>query len=174
MCPRSLFKSVSGTESPERVLHPGELIMAPLETMSERAAATPPAPQRAVVFFDGVCGLCNGFVNFLLDHDPQGKLLFAPLQGETAAEVLDPKDTQNLHTVIFRKGDQYWRKSSAIVRIYWELGGPWSAVGLLLWLIPKPLRDCGYSLVARYRYRLFGKHESCRMPRPGEAERMLP
>ncbi|MCA8998987.1 MAG: thiol-disulfide oxidoreductase DCC family protein [Planctomycetaceae bacterium] len=129
--------------------------------------------EATIVFFDGVCGLCNGFVNFLLDRDSRQRLRFAPLQGETAAMLLDPADTHNLHSVVFMKGDRQWRRSSAVVRIFLELGGVWALLGGLMWMIPKPLRDFGYKLVANFRYRLFGKQETCRMPKPGEAERML-
>ena len=132
----------------------------------------PTASEDAIVFFDGVCGLCNGTVNFLLDRDHQGKLRFAPLQGNTANELLSDAD-RDLNTIVLAKRQRVWKRSSAIVRIFWMLGGLWLLLGTMLWIIPKPIRDLGYNIVAKLRYRLFGKHETCRMPTEAERGRML-
>ncbi len=70
-------------------------------------------------------------------------------------------------------GETYVR-SAAAVRVLWLVGGVWGWLGTLLWLVPLPLRDLGYRLFAASRYRLFGRHETCRLPQPGEAERLLP
>lgn len=126
-----------------------------------------------VIFFDGVCGLCNHFVNFILAHDLKGLFLLAPLQGMTAGERLDIPVGESLNSVVLWDGDSIYRKSAAVVRILWELGGFWRILGGLLWLIPRPFRDAGYALVAMLRYRLFGKKEVCRMPTPEERERFL-
>lgn len=126
-----------------------------------------------IVFFDGVCGLCNHTVNFLLNHDKGGKLRFAPLQGETARKLLR-EDQRDLSTLVYRDGGRDWTRSSAVVRILWQLGGAWSLLGSLLWLIPLPLRNLGYRLVAALRYTLFGKRETCRLPTPEERARFLP
>lgn len=127
---------------------------------------------RPIVFFDGVCGLCNWSVDFLLERDRKAVLQFAPLQGETAERLLAPAE-RDLNSIVFRDGPQTWRHSSAVVRILWKLPQPWSALGTFLWLVPKPIRDFGYYATSRLRYRLFGKHEVCRMPKEGDAERML-
>ena len=129
---------------------------------------------RPVVYFDGVCGLCNASVDFFMKRDRAGIFLFAPLQGETAKARLDPRDTQNLGSVALQVGGKTYRHSSAVSRMLWRLGGFWSFVGAMLWLIPWPIRHLGYKLVARFRYRLFGKKESCRMPTPQERGRFLP
>lgn len=127
-----------------------------------------------VVYFDGICGFCNGTVNFLLKHDPQGKLTYAPLQGETARERLDPAEVTDLNTLIVTINDRKYHRSAAVVRILWQLGGIWNVLGSILWVIPQPIRDAGYRLVAKFRYRIFGKHESCRLPSPEERDRFLP
>ena len=134
---------------------------------------TPTADSNSILFFDGVCGLCNRFVDFVLKYDRRGRVLFAPLQGTKAAEALPEDIVRGLDTVVLLDGDQCHIRSSAVVRIFWNLGGPWSVLGTLLWLIPKPLRDLGYKAVARSRYRLFGQKETCRLPTPDERARFL-
>lgn len=129
-------------------------------------------PVMRIVFFDGECALCNGSVNFLIKRDRHFRLKFAPLQGSTAGELL-PDHDQQLNSIVVYDGAHCWRRSSAIVRILWSLPYPWPVLGTLLWFVPKPLRDFGYGLVARSRYRLFGKHETCRMPTAEDRGRIL-
>lgn len=131
-------------------------------------------PDKTVVYFDGVCGFCNRSVDFLLKRDPAGKLLFAPLQGETARATLSERDRETLDSLVVRQGNAVYRRSAGVVRVLWELPLRWKVAGWALWLIPGPIRDLGYRLVAKVRYRIFGKHETCRLPQPGEAERFLP
>jgi predicted DCC family thiol-disulfide oxidoreductase YuxK len=127
-----------------------------------------------VVFFDGVCGLCNRFVDFVIARDAAGVFRFAPLQGETARDRLHEADVRKPKTVVLQDEQGVFRKSTAAVRIFMRLGGVWRILGGILWLVPRPLRDVGYSLVARYRYAVFGKKETCRMPTPAERARFLP
>ena len=136
-----------------------------------------------VVFFDGVCGLCNRFVDFVLSRDRRETIRFAPLQGETASHlqltqlfaVRADSATPIFDTVVWldQSGKMFVR-SAAVVRVLWQLGGIWSLCGTLLWLIPRPLRDVGYRVVSTSRYRLFGRHETCRLPTPNERRRFLP
>ncbi|MBX3440462.1 MAG: DUF393 domain-containing protein [Planctomycetaceae bacterium] len=127
-----------------------------------------------IIFFDGVCGFCNRMVDFVLSHDRRGVFRFAPLQGETARALLPPADVESLDSVVLMLRGQTFRRSSASARILWELGPFWQIAGWLLWLIPLPLRDWGYRLVGKNRYRMFGKLEACRMPTPEERDRFLP
>ena len=131
-------------------------------------------PRRPIVFFDGVCGFCNAWVDFILARDPDGKLTFAPLQGVTAEQLLPTEDRTQLHSRVLWRPERAYRKTSAVVRIFWTLGGVWWLVGSLLWIIPRPLRNLGYDLVARNRYRIFGKKDACRMPTPEQRSRFLP
>lgn len=135
----------------------------------ESSDAGPP-----VLYFDGVCGLCSRAVDFVIRHDDRGVFRFAPLQGETAASQLSPNDVADLQSMLLVTEQGVYRRSAAVVRVLWLLGGIWWLLGWLLWIIPRPLRDVGYRLVARMRYRLFGKHETCRLPTPEERERFLP
>ena len=110
----------------------------------------------------------------MLKHDTDEKFQFAPLQGTTAQTLLTPADTEDLNTMVLWIAGRTYRKSAAAVRVLWQLGPGWQMLGTLLWLIPLPLRNLGYSLVAKNRYRLFGKSETCRMPTPHERLRFLP
>jgi predicted DCC family thiol-disulfide oxidoreductase YuxK len=131
-----------------------------------------------VVFFVGVCGLCNGFVDFALARDHRRVFLFAPLQGETAAARVPedavpydaPGDPRSL--VLWKDGAAH-RKSEAVLGVLAGLGGVWSSAGLLR-MIPRVFRDAAYDFVASRRYRWFGRRAACRMPAPGERERFLP
>lgn len=137
----------------------------------------PPEPDfegHPVLFFDGVCGLCSHAVDFIMRRDRRGGFRFAPLQGETAQATLSPEEIANLNTMVLVTPQGRYRRSAAAVRVLWQLGGVWRILGSLLWLIPLPIRDAGYSLVASLRYRLFGKKETCRMPTPEEQGRILP
>ena len=129
---------------------------------------------RIVLFFDGVCGLCSRSIDFVLKHDTDEKFQFAPLQGTTAQTLLTSTDTEDLNTMVLWIAGRTYRKSAAVVRVLWQLEPRWQLVGTLLWLIPLPLRNLGYSLVAKNRYRIFGKSETCRMPTPHERLRFLP
>lgn len=131
---------------------------------------------KPILFFDGVCGLCNSSVDFAMVRDRHARLYYAPLQGETARELLSEQDLSSIDTVVFRTvdGAHCYRRSAAVVRLLWLLGFPWNVCGWLLWCIPFPIRDLGYRLIASVRYRLFGKHETCRMPSPDERARILP
>lgn len=82
-------------------------------------------PQRPIVFFDGVCGMCNASVDFLLRHDRRERLMFAPLQGTTAEQLLNVADRTELSSLILWTPQQQYRCSSATVRILWLLGGVW-------------------------------------------------
>lgn len=144
--------------------HPAEKTVTPAENA---------AGAENIVFFDGVCGFCNAWVDFLLRCDRHSRLRFAPLQGETARTRLNPADVENLHSLVFWTPTGCYRKTSAVVRIGWTLGGVWTLLATLLWLIPRPLRDAGYALIAKNRYRIFGKKETCRLPTPAERARFL-
>jgi len=130
-------------------------------------------PEKPILFFDGVCGLCNQCVDFTIRHDPHGRVLFSTLQGTTATELLSEEDSRNLDTVLFFEHGTAFRRSSAIVKLLTHLGGFWKVLGWLLWIIPRPIRNLGYRLIAKVRYRLLGRKETCRLPTPEERQRFL-
>ncbi len=151
-------------------------------------AATPALPVN-VVFFDGVCGLCNLFVDFILSRDRRRTIFFSPLQGETArrcgavaeetpatltAAPIAAASRPMFDTFVWRDASgRHFIRSAAAIRVLRQLGGFWSLIAALMWLIPLPLRDIGYRLVAANRYRLFGRKETCRLPTPAERAQFL-
>ena len=124
-----------------------------------------------VIFFDGVCGLCNAWVDFILKRDRAGIFSFAPLQGNYAKEM-EPEASENLNTMIYLASGQRYYRTGAILRILRDLGGIW-CLAWVFWFVPFFIRDFFYGLIARNRYRIFGKIESCRIPTPDEKVRFL-
>ena len=128
----------------------------------------------AVIVFDGTCVLCNGWVDFLLRHDRAGRYRFAAMQGTNgrallSAHGLDPDDPTSF-LLIDEAGAH--RDTDAIRRVITGLGGPWR-VAHAIGALPRGLRDRLYRLLARNRYRWFGRHAACRVPSPEEAPRFL-
>jgi predicted DCC family thiol-disulfide oxidoreductase YuxK len=115
------------------------------------------------VLFDGVCGLCNFFIDFLLNHDKEDVLLYAPLQGETAKQFVANIDPENLETVVFNSNGKTYTKSDAVIEILQSIGGIWR-LAVIFKVVPKSIRDAVYSYVAKNRLSWFGKKETCRMP----------
>jgi predicted DCC family thiol-disulfide oxidoreductase YuxK len=134
---------------------------------------TDPDAGRPVAFFDGVCNLCNGTVNFLIDRDRRARLRFAPLQGSTFAELAARHpELRGIDSFVLSQGGRVHVRSGAAVRILMALGGPWRLAGALL-AVPRPLRDRLYDFVARRRYRWFGRTDTCRIPTPELRARFL-
>ncbi len=117
-----------------------------------------------ILFFDGVCGLCNTSVDWLLARDHAHRLAFAPLQGETAARLLPQTDRENLDTVIVWDRGNLYRRSEAVFRAVQLLGPGWNLLIAILNFIPTPIRDIVYRAVAANRYPVFGKRDTCRLP----------
>jgi predicted DCC family thiol-disulfide oxidoreductase YuxK len=138
------------------------------------------AASHPIVFYDGVCGLCNRLVQFLLKHDKDGRLRFASLQSEFAEKVLrrhgiDPKDLDTVHVVenYDTPEEHVLQRSDAILRAGRALGGFWAASATAGRIVPRPLRDLFYRFVARNRYRMFGKYDTCMLPDPNQRSRFL-
>ncbi|RYZ78592.1 MAG: DUF393 domain-containing protein [Proteobacteria bacterium] len=122
---------------------------------------------KTIVYFDGVCSLCNNFVDLLLKLDRDDRLRFAPLQGQTAFNRLPQNDTVQLGSLVVSQNEKIFRESNAVVQILLEL--KWfKPLGYLLKLTPGFLRNPAYRFIARYRYRIWGKKETCRIPTPKE------
>ena len=130
-----------------------------------------------IVFYDGVCGLCDRWVRFVVKRDRHRTLRFAPLQGETAKTRTDlPAELRTVVFVLLRPGatdEQIFTRSEAALRLLDHVGGFWRLVSWLR-LVPRPLRDAVYDVIARRRYQWFGKFEACRVPPPEWRERFLP
>ncbi len=142
-------------------------------TSSQSKREVPAAVTERIVFFDGVCGLCNHTVDFLLRRDAEEILRFAPLQGTTATQMLPQDVRDRLDTIAYYRIGQRYYRSTALLRVLRDLGGFWGVLGVLLWVIPSPLRDAGYRCVSVLRYRIFGKRAACRVPTSEERARFL-
>lgn len=119
-----------------------------------------------IVIFDGICGLCNQSVNLLIRLDRHKNFKFTSLQGEFVKTL---EKEPNIDSIIFYDDGTLYYKSTAILKIFNALGGVWKLTAVF-YLIPRVFRDFFYDVIAKYRYRIFGKLESCRMPDVGERE----
>ncbi|MEP6764943.1 MAG: DCC1-like thiol-disulfide oxidoreductase family protein [Gemmatimonadaceae bacterium] len=134
----------------------------------------------AVMLYDGLCGFCDGTVQFILARDNRRTLRFAPLQGDFAQEfferhpelrtidsiiLVEPATTDDAENISFH--------SDAIVLLAKYVGGIWRVFGVVLQIIPRFLRDRGYRTFARFRYRVFGRRDACRLPSADDRVRFL-
>lgn len=125
-----------------------------------------------IVFFDGVCGLCNSAIDFLMRHDKRKVLLFAPLQGDTAAELLPPGEASALSSMAYYSDGRISYRTKAILNMLWDMGG-WWVIFSIFRIIPAFIRDIFYNIMAASRYKWFGKKETCRIPTAEERGRFL-
>ena len=127
-----------------------------------------------IIFFDGVCGMCNRFVDLILRIDTKGIFRFTPIQGETAKQLLPPLSEAPQEWSMFYLDERgIHKESDAFLEVYHRLGGAWWFLSLLR-LVPRGVRDFVYRTVARNRYRWFGQRDACRIPSPEEKCRFLP
>lgn len=128
----------------------------------------------AVVLFDGVCNLCNGTVRFVIARDPHAHFQFATLTSDAAARLLQglPRPDPLPDAVLLIDDGHVFTRSEAALRIARRLTFPWwMAYGFIV--VPRALRDRAYDVVARHRYRWFGRRESCMIPSPAIRARFL-
>ncbi len=129
---------------------------------------------KLLVLFDGVCNLCNTFVLFLIDRDPQAKFVFAPLSSELGRSLLAKHklEAPGFDSVVLVEGERAYSHSGAILRILSRLGGLWKLCWLGL-VLPRFLRDWAYRSFAKQRYAWFGKSDMCRIPTPELRQRFV-
>ncbi len=122
---------------------------------------------KSLILFDGVCNLCNGFVNFLIVRDKKNKFQFGSLQSAKVQSILTEyqHSSNDISTVILIENNTLHSHSTAVLKIVRRLGGAWPLLYVFI-IIPKPIRDFLYKLVAKNRYRLFGKKDACMIPTP--------
>ena len=120
-----------------------------------------------VVLFDGVCNLCNSSVNWIIDRDKKNQFQFASLQSDYGKNVVKQFNLQSdyLDTVILLESGKIFVRSEAILRILKHLGGIYT-MGFAGMIFPRFIRDFVYNLIAKNRYRWFGKQDTCRIPTP--------
>ena len=129
---------------------------------------------KGIVLFDGVCHLCDGAVRFILKRERATELKFAPLQSDSGKSLLQKYGYPSgyLDGLILIENNRAHDRSSACLRIAGKLSFPWNLLFPLL-IIPKPLRDFIYGMMASIRYRWFGKKESCSLPQWEDRSRFL-
>lgn len=127
-----------------------------------------------IILFDGVCNLCNGSVQWLISHDPNAKLRFASLQSDFGQNILKKNNlnTLDFNSFILAEGEKIWLKSDAVLRVMRHLGGAWSWLSVLQ-VVPTFIRNFFYDIIAKNRYRLFGKKDECWLPTPELRARFL-
>jgi predicted DCC family thiol-disulfide oxidoreductase YuxK len=140
---------------------------------------------RALLLYDGVCGLCNGVVKLLLRHDKLDKLRYAPMQSALGREILARVGehsfpdgvvliTDVLSSDVLSSKKRLYRRSDAVAAALQLLDTqPWRLLGKALALVPRPLREWGYGIVGRLRYRVFGRYTTCPVPLPNQRSRLL-
>lgn len=130
--------------------------------------------ERPIIVFDAMCILCSANAAFVLKHDRAGRFLLASMQGDVGASLyqrfgIDPTNPETLIVVL---GDRVLRDSDAVLFIWTGLARPWNSLALFR-IVPRWIRDPVYQWIARYRYKLFGKRQSCWIPAPEQALRIL-
>ena len=134
---------------------------------------------RALLLYDGVCALCNGIVQFLLQHDRLERLRYAPLQSALGHEILSRvgihsfPDGVMLLTDALTPRERLYQRSDAVAAALTLLSRPWRLLGRLVALVPRSLREFGYGVIARIRYRLFGRYDTCPLPPLDQRRKLL-
>jgi predicted DCC family thiol-disulfide oxidoreductase YuxK len=121
-----------------------------------------------IILFDGVCNFCDASINFIIDRDAKNTFKFAALQSDTGKQLLlqhGVPDTKALDSVVLIKENKIYKKSAAALEIVRYLNGLWPALYVFK-LLPSFLLDFLYDVIAKNRYRLFGRAEACRLPTP--------
>jgi predicted DCC family thiol-disulfide oxidoreductase YuxK len=138
------------------------------------------SPSHSILLYDGVCRLCNRLNQFVLRHDPEGLFRFASLQSPLAEGILNRHgfNTRDLDTVYVvlnynRANESLLSRSDAIASVLGQLGGIWRLAGILIGWLPRWFRDWVYRVVARNRYRIFGRSDMCILPSPENRSRFL-
>jgi len=127
-----------------------------------------------IILFDGVCNFCNRSINIILDHDQDAHFQFAPSQSTAGKDILQQfgLDQKASASVILIDNEKVYTKTDAVIQIVTNLKG-WPKLFRLIKFIPKPIRDFAYDLVAKNRYAIFGKRETCRIPDESIRHRFL-
>lgn len=131
-------------------------------------------PERPILLFDGVCNLCNAWVTFVLRREREARLRFASLQSRTGRALVERfgLDPDALDSVVLIEDGAAHVRTAAVLRVVRRLKAPWCWLGAVR-ICPRPVRDLAYRLVARGRYRVFGRRDSCPAPRPEHQARFL-
>jgi predicted DCC family thiol-disulfide oxidoreductase YuxK len=145
----------------------------------EQSTSDSQSPGKTLVLYDGVCALCNWLVRFLIRRDRHDQFRFAPLQGDFAQDLLRSHGlhSQDLSTVVVlanfgQPSERPVNRFQAALYATERLGGIWKLASILR-ILPLPLREAGYKLIAGSRYRIFGRYDVCPMPRAADRHKFL-
>ncbi len=128
---------------------------------------------KPILFFDGICTLCNASVQFVIKRDKKNKFLFASLQSDVAKNILLHKNHKiNLDSIVLLFNDKIYTKSTAALLVLKELGFPYNIFAIFMF-IPKVIRDYIYDFIAKNRYEWFGKRASCMVPNKDWIDKFL-
>lgn len=127
-----------------------------------------------IIIFDGICRFCNGSVKFIIKRDPKGVFAFAPLQSDVAKQLIEAHclSEPNADSILLIKNGTCYLRSDAALEIAKNLAGLWPVFGIFK-LIPRPIRDFAYDLIAQNRYKLFGQQAQCMIPTPDIKRRFI-
>jgi predicted DCC family thiol-disulfide oxidoreductase YuxK len=123
---------------------------------------------KKIILFDGVCNLCTNSVLFIIKRDHGDQFRFASLQSDTGKQFIEDRGIDAVNTdsiILLEPNIAYYTKSSAALKIGRSFGGPWKMLAIFEW-IPNPIRDFFYTVIAKNRYRWFGKKKECMIPSP--------
>ena len=127
-----------------------------------------------IIFFDGVCNLCNGSVQFVIEHDPEELFKFASLQSEFAQSILaDQNEGIEFDTIILLKDNKIYKEADAALEVLKDIDWKWKWLGKVALVFPRFFRNGVYRIISKNRYKWFGKNESCMIPIPDLKSRFL-
>lgn len=129
---------------------------------------------KGVILFDGVCNFCNSSVNFIINHDKKDFFRFTPLQSEIGIKISEKYnlDSGNLKSVILVEKGRIYTKTTAALRIAKQLSGGWPLLYAFI-IVPAPIRDVVYNIIAKYRYKWWGERDACMIPTPEIRKKFL-
>lgn len=130
--------------------------------------------EKGVVLFDGVCNFCNSSVNFIIRHDKNDYFRFTPLQSEIGKRISERYNLEygNLKSVILVENGKIYTRTTAALKIARKLSGAWPLLYAFI-VIPAPLRDIVYNIIAKYRYKWWGEMDACMIPTPEVRKKFL-
>lgn len=129
---------------------------------------------KPILLFDGVCNFCNSSINFIIDNNSKKDILFSSLQSKTGQELLKKFNLplESFSSLVLVEGDKYYTESTAALKVAEHLDGAWNKL-IFLKIVPSFLRDGVYKVIAKNRYKWFGKQDMCRLPSKETKERFL-
>ena len=151
----------------------------PASLPGDRVPFTPVMSDSPVLLYDGLCGFCDGTVQFILRHDRRGTLRFATLQGDYARALMSRHpELANVDSIVLvepdpsRGTEHVYTRSTGALRLARYLGGAWHLARVVR-IVPRFIRDGAYDAFARIRYRVFGRYDSCPIPTPEQRARFI-